>query len=123
MHDEGRDFDLGQQLGDVDGPGGLEITRGTFSRSRLALQIVETIYLLLVSVGHQSSGEQLANGRVVGAPFEPHQGHERPAPLALIRRAFVRATRKPAVEDQMRDAVGVLYRVGYRDGTSLRVSQ
>ena len=87
---------------------------GHLPRYRHALQLVEPVGLLLGPPGDHLGGKELAEGRVLLAPTDAHQGQHGGILILLGRAAgaLVPAHRVAAVENQMRHPFGMAHRVG-----------
>jgi hypothetical protein len=71
---------------------------------------------------HQRCGEELAESRIVRAPALPDERLHRSEALAGLGcqiLTLVLSDRKAAVQDQMRNALGMPHRIGNRYGAAL----
>ena len=125
VHHQRRHGHLGQQRSDIDLAGRLEHSHGHVPRHRHALQFIEPVGLLLGRIRHELGGEELAEGRIRLTPAHPHQRQQGFIffLLSSAAGALLPAYREPAIQDEMRYALGMSHRIRDRDRASLRDSE
>ena len=121
VDDERRRLHLRQQRSNVDVSAALQESRRIFRRRGHALEFIEPLLMFWRRLGNESTGEHLAEGRVVQSPPESHQtGESVAAPRAPAACRRGSAPPRKRREHQVRDALRMPHGIRDGDGTATR---